>query len=163
MERYNGTSWSVGTESSSSVWWCSTLIKPPGGTVQTTFLQVWGSHCIRGSQVQPTPASVLFGMMLVCWNFVHDCLSASPDLSSMYKGFNPWRISTKTSATSMWPSPLWRSSGNKGRIVPGKTFHSRTQQKCSWELSQEWYRNVKSRRRRGCNKVIFLRGGTKKF
>lgn len=35
MERYSGTSWSVGTESSSSVWQCSTLIQPPGGTVQS--------------------------------------------------------------------------------------------------------------------------------
>ncbi len=29
----------------------------------------------------------LFGMMLVCWNFVHGRLSALQDLSSMYKGF----------------------------------------------------------------------------
>lgn len=39
---------------------------------------------------------------------------------------NPWRTSTKTSATSMWPSPFWSSLGDqrvplwgkKGGIVP---------------------------------------------
>lgn len=42
-------------------------------------------------------------------------------ISVLYtKVSNPWRTSTKTSATSVWPSHFWRSSGKKGFLYKGK-------------------------------------------
>lgn len=86
---------------------------------------------------------------------------------------NPWRTSTKTSATSMWPSPFWKSSGIEGFLYTGKKGGELYQsdqvnvpQQDSTELflksgmMDQRFRNVKSWRRRGCN-VVPQRGAPK--
>lgn len=78
---------------------CSTLIQPPGGTVQSEHSSRAGAmaarlpppllHCIRGSQDMPTRDSVFFFWNDACvLKLCPLCrLSALQDLSSMYKGF----------------------------------------------------------------------------
>lgn len=187
MKRYSGTSWSVGTESSSSVWRCSTLIQPPGGTVQL-------EHSSRAGSLTPTPhlyqrksssannSLCFFGMMLVCWNFVHGRLSALPDLSYMYKGFKSLKDIYKDKCNLHVTIPFLEKlrdqrvplkGKEKGVIVPIRSGKRATAGLNIIVLGLEQgtkirndgrgtrFRNVKSWRKEGCNIVTFLKGGTR--
>lgn len=128
-----------------TVWRCSTLIKPPSGTVQNIppGLSYRGPHCIRGSQVLPKTASVLEWCLCVesPSMVAHLCCQISVLCT---KVSNPWHLQRQVQPPCDHPL-FCRNSGIKAFLYWKKrdstnqiwlACHSRTQDNCSWSRAR---------------------------